>query len=72
MAVSGEIDTSGALGRQRAKRVRIAEVARMNDHLAAQVALALILLVGAGLFLKSLTSAHHFGQFHGGNQPSQP
>ena len=26
---------------------------------------------GLGLLLKSLTSAHHFGQFHGGNAPAR-
>jgi len=31
-----------------------------------------ILTFGAGALLISLLSAHHFGQFHGGNAPSRP
>ena len=30
-----------------------------------------ILAFGLGVLLKSVTSAHHFGQFHGGNTPSR-
>jgi hypothetical protein len=31
-----------------------------------------IVAFGLGMLLKSITSARHFGQFHGGNAPSRP